>query len=89
MLIDAIDADYSNHKLEPLQKDGVENTKALILSLYNYYYAMQTNTTVPDNKWYRSIKQVASEGKDPLSCCQKYIIYDKKDKRDNPQRGEN
>ena len=66
MLIDAIDADYSNHMLEPLQKDSVENTKALILSLYNYYYAMQTNTTVPDNKWYRSIKQVASEGKDPF-----------------------
>jgi len=66
MLINAIDVDYSNHKLEPLQKDGVENTKALILSLYKYYYAMQTNTTVPDNKWYRSIKQVASEGKDPF-----------------------
>jgi len=66
MLINAIDADYSNHMLEPLQKDSVENTKALILSLYNYYYAMQTNTTVPDNEWYRLIKQVASEGKDPF-----------------------
>jgi len=66
MLIDAIDADYSNHMLEPLQKDSVENTKALILSLYNYYYAMQTNTTVPDNEWYRLIKQVASERKSPF-----------------------
>jgi len=66
MLINAIDVDYSNHMLEPLQKDSVENTKALILSLYNYYYAMQTNTTVPDNEWYRLIKQVASERKDPF-----------------------
>jgi len=65
MLINAIDVDYSNHMLEPLQKDSVENTKALILSLYNYY-SMQTNTTVPDNEWYRLIKQVASEGKDPF-----------------------
>jgi len=65
MLVDAIDADYSNHILEPLQKDGVERTKALILSLYNYYYAMQTNITLPDIGWYKSIKKLLRMG-DPF-----------------------